>query len=137
VRVYIDSSAAVKLLRDEVGSEALATYLDEVGAEEGEVMASVLLEVEVRRFVVRWGGSQEDATRLLDGVTLFDLDRRVANEAGFVGSPSLRSLDAVHVAAARACLVDRFVTYDRRQADAALAAGIPVESPGATPAGGG
>jgi predicted nucleic acid-binding protein len=133
VRVYIDSSAAVKLLRDEVGSAALGAYLDEVDAGDGEVVASVLLEVEVRRFVTRWGGSQEQATRMLDGVTLFDLDRRVANEAGLVGSPSLRSLDAAHVAAARACLADQFVTYDQRQADAARSVGIVVRSPGDEP----
>ncbi len=45
---------------------------------------------------------------------------------------SLRSLDAIHVAAALSLndALDFFVTYDKRQAAAAEAEGIRVASPG-------
>ena len=42
---------------------------------------------------------------------------------------NLRSLDAIHVAAARFGGVDAMVTYDRRQADAARAVGLAVVAP--------
>jgi len=48
-----------------------------------------------------------------------------------VGPAGLRSLDAIHLASALTLgdELDAFVTYDARQADAARAAGLTVESP--------
>jgi predicted nucleic acid-binding protein len=42
---------------------------------------------------------------------------------------NLRSLDALHVAAALRVGADVMITYDTRQADAAGASGLRVESP--------
>jgi predicted nucleic acid-binding protein len=50
------------------------------------------------------------------------------------GTPSLRALDAIHVASARLVgdELDAFVTYDARQAQVATAEGLRVISPGLT-----
>jgi predicted nucleic acid-binding protein len=55
----------------------------------------------------------------------------LARLAGATGGPSLRALDAIHVAAALRLgpEIEVFVTYDDRQAEAARAAGFDVVSP--------
>jgi len=53
--------------------------------------------------------------------------------AATIGPPTLRTLDAIHLASAAALGTDleSFVTYDRRLAESARAIGVPVASPGA------
>jgi predicted nucleic acid-binding protein len=53
-------------------------------------------------------------------------------DAGALGEPGLRALDAIHVASAIAASpVDAFVSYDHRQAAAARLAGLRTVAPGA------
>lgn len=59
------------------------------------------------------------------------MDRRLYAAAATLAPPELRSLDALHVAAALALgsdLVD-FITYDSRMTTAARSHGLPVASP--------
>ncbi|MDF1522323.1 MAG: PIN domain-containing protein, partial [Trueperaceae bacterium] len=51
--------------------------------------------------------------------------------AGLLPGAHLRSLDALHVAAALQGDCRTMVTYDRRQSEAARAAGLQVVAPGA------
>lgn len=73
------------------------------------------------------------ATSVLSGIVLLTLDRRTLELAGALDDRQLRSLDAIHVAAAVLAGddLDAFVTYDRQQGRAAAQAGFEVLSPGA------
>ena len=75
--------------------------------------------------------SHAGAGAVLDGLTLLEVTTAIFEEAGRVDPPALRSLDAVHIAAALDLGDDLegLVTYDDRQADAAEAHGITVISP--------
>lgn len=76
--VYLDTSAAVKLISDERESEGMRRYLDEGLT----VVCSYLLETELRRIGVRHRIDQVLITAVLDGVTLTPLAREQFREAG-------------------------------------------------------
>ena len=125
-RAYFDSSAIVKLTRDEPESMALIDYLVEASV---EASTSVLAEVEVLRNLRKLPLESDQA---LTGFYMLAIDDEVRRGAVSIGRDSLRSLDAIHIATALA-VGDRdlqFVTYDERQADAARKAGLKVVQPG-------
>lgn len=126
MRLYLDTSAAAKLIVEEPESEALARYLDEPGIER---VALLLLETELRRFVARQHLDQLDATRVLAGVGLYDMPRSLYQQAGLLPGPDLRSVDALHLAGAMQLEVDVLVTYDDRLTEAAEGMGVRVERP--------
>lgn len=126
-RWYLDTSAALKLLVEEAESAALAAAID---TEEPDLVACFLLETELRRTVHRDTGiSQSDVSSFLDGVGLYELPVSLFQEAGLPGGRNLRSLDALHLAAAIRIGVEQVVTYDLRMADAARDLGLSVASP--------
>ena len=56
------------------------------------------------------------------------LDKRVENHAIITMTQNrLRAMDALHIGSAREAFVDLFVTADKRQAQAAQAAGLKTE----------
>jgi predicted nucleic acid-binding protein len=71
------------------------------------------------------------ARRVLRRVDLIRLDDSLLDAAGMLDPRILRSLDAVHLAAALliAPELDAIVTYDRRLAESALLLGLHVEAP--------
>ena len=125
-RSYFDSSAIVKLTHLERESQALIDYLDN---NDIEATASALCEVEVIRALQRVRDDGKDAIR---GFYLVHLDAEVLHHAATLGSPMLRTLDAIHVASALAIGDPKleFVTYDDRQAAAARDCGLTVVQPG-------
>lgn len=123
--IYLDTSAAVKLISDEPESDALSAYLDEGPT----VVSSDLLETELRRIGVRYEIDQVLITAVLDGVTLTPLTRDQFREAGFYPQADLRSLDALHLAGALSVEASAMVTYDVRLAEAANAHGLQVIAP--------
>jgi len=132
---YADSSALVKLVRDEPESGALRAFL--AGA---DIVACELVLAEVPRAVRRAASDDPRmpldtlvarAGEVLDAVALLPADRGLLVAAGAIAEPSLRALDAVHVVAAAALSpLDAFVTYDERQAAAARLAGLRTVRPG-------
>jgi len=70
---------------------------------------------------------------LIEGFELSSLNRDVLVRAGGLAPSTLGTLDAIHVATALslAHMSLRFVSYDRRQLDAARRAGLATASPGA------
>lgn len=73
----------------------------------------------------------EVASDVIDGLALIPLTVDLFRTAGAIDDPLLRTLDAIHVAAAIGLDDDAvMVTYDRRQRQAATAAGLEVRSPG-------
>jgi uncharacterized protein len=126
--VYLDASAAAKLLVDEAESEALAAYLDRT-IEEQELVSSALLETELRRLATRLELEQSMVTDLLARVDLVDPPRSLLHEAGLLPGTHMRSLDALHLATALRVDSDTFVAYDTRLLDAARSVGLSVHSP--------
>ncbi len=71
------------------------------------------------------------ADLVLDRVLKIKTSDRLLRDAGRIPAPSLRSLDAIHVATAEYAelAVSAFVTYDKRLAEIAGSRGLPVLSP--------
>ena len=128
--IYLDSAAVVKLVHAEPESEALRDWLTE-RADTGWV-SSVLLEVESFRALARHSpGAIARLHPVLDLVELVELDSGIRILAQTIAPATVRSLDAIHLATAlhiRGQLTS-FVTYDKRLADAAAAAGLTVDAP--------
>jgi len=125
-RFYLDTSAAAKLLVDEVESAALAAWAD--GADV-RLLATHLLETELRRFANRHDLPQADVSAVLARIDLYDLPPSLYREAGLLPGKSLRSLDALHLAAAIRLDAEALVTYDIRLAEAAGGIGLSVHAP--------
>ena len=133
---YADSSALVKLVRDEPESQTLRTFLSDA-----DLVSCELVLTEIPRAIRRAATHDPrlDLDRLIaqagevvDALGLLPLDRALLLAAGALPEPALRALDAIHVAAAiDLAPVDAFVTYDERQAAAARLAGLRTMSPGA------
>ena len=128
-RWYLDTSAAMKLIKREFESTALAERLR---ADRPDLISALLLETELRRAVHRHEPlTQEAVSAFLATLTIYDMPPSLYGEAGLIGGPDLRSLDALHVCAALRCGATAIVTYDERMGRAAAAVGLPVISPGA------
>jgi predicted nucleic acid-binding protein len=125
-RAYFDASAIVKLEHVERWSQDLIDYLEE---NDVEASTSIVAQVEVVRALRRVAADSRAAIR---GFFLLSLDSDVCQEAAKLGSPLVRSIDAIHIATALA-IGDRdldFVTYDDRMAEAARECGLKVVQPG-------
>lgn len=125
---YLDTSAFIKLVRAEPESAQLRAEL--AGGE--ELVSSVLLVVEGRRAAARYGATAlQRARAALTTITLLTIDDAILESAAGLRPPALRSLDALHLAAA-ASLGDelgQFFCYDSRLGDAAAQLGIDVRAP--------
>lgn len=119
----------MKLVLTESGSAALVDATDDV-----RVAASEIAIVEVSLAVRRRAASAAlaEALVVLRDVDLIPLDRVILDRAARAYPPALRALDAIHLSTAEGIrgAIDAFVTYDRRQAEAAQDAGLRVLSPG-------
>lgn len=147
--VYLDSSALVKLVREEHETGALLAWLDERSGE--PQVTSQLARTEVARALRRAahderaaderdGRDSEDVLAellaegeaVVAGVGQLPVLEDLLDEAGTLAAPTLRTLDAIHLASARTlrpAAVD-FVTYDSRLAAAARDDGFVVAAPG-------
>lgn len=125
---YLDSSALVKLVRAEAESTALERHL---GPRPRRVSCA-LVQVEVVRAVRRRGADAvAQARRLLAPIDMIDVDEPLLRAAADIEEPSLRSLDAIHVAAALSLGTDlaELITYDQRMAETASNLGLTVSAP--------
>jgi len=125
----LESSALVKLVLDEPGSGELRQLLTTT---DNRAVSCDLLRTEVLRACRRHSPeSLEIARRVLESVDMMSLSAAVFDRAGILGSPLLRSLDAIHLAAALELGDDltALVTYDLRLAEGAHGLGLAVASP--------
>lgn len=127
--VYVDASAAAKLLIEEAESPALGEHLDRVAADGAAIVASTLLETELRRLAVREELAQSAVSDLLDRIDLAEPNKSLFYEAGILPGRRLRSLDALHLATAIRLEADEIVAYDQRLAEAARSVGLQVTMP--------
>lgn len=126
--VYLDTSALVKLVVVEQESRALRTFL----RDEPEQFSCAIARTELLRAVHRGGSAAiEDARRVLRSIHLLRLDDALLDAAGLIDPVNVRSLDAIHLAAAAVIApeVTAVVTYDKRMADGAVLLGFTVASP--------
>lgn len=124
---YADTSAVAKLVEPEAETAALRAWLGTRRWVVGD-----LHRTELRRAAVRVGpGAVARADRLLAEVDLLTLTGAEFDRAGRLAPATLRSLDALHLAAAQALGPDLagVVGYDHRLLDAAAELGIATASP--------
>jgi predicted nucleic acid-binding protein len=118
----------VKLIVAEAESSALRRYL----ADEPERASCALARVEVLRAVFSHGpAALTRARRLLQRLNLVQIDEELVDSAAIIDPRVLRSLDAIHLAAAQLFgdELTAIVTYDRRMAAAASLLDLTVTAP--------
>ena len=125
---YLDTSAFVKLCWPEAESDALHAYLRGWPL---RVSAGLLLTEALRAAQRQPAARVERAQQLLQRLPLLEIDRTLYRQAGLLGPSTMRSLDAIHLAAAMSLGPDLgvVVTYDERMSAAAGLFGLPVASP--------
>lgn len=136
---YLDTSALVKLVREEQESDALNLFLE--GA---DLVSSDLVLAELPRAIRRAAADDpelsldaliEQADEVLNALAIVPIDQAILVAAGGLPEPALRTLDAIHVAAALTLSpIDAFVTYDERQSAAARLADLRTVTPSEPPA---
>jgi predicted nucleic acid-binding protein len=132
--IYMDSCAILKLIVQERESDALNEWLEQ--RPKSDLVTSMLSEIEVPRALRRSHPRVLGAvTGVLKRLYRIEINDEVRATAAAYLEPTLRSLDAIHLATADAVVatgksLDAFVTYDKRLAAAATDAGLPVVAPG-------
>lgn len=126
--LYIDASAALKLIFKEKESTALKKLRGE------SLLSSEILALEMRRRVlVREPKKITFVQTFIENVSLLKIDSALLEEASkILPRMDLRALDSVHIAS---CLrssrvIDGVLTYDRQMALALQEIGLRVISPG-------
>lgn len=127
---YADTSAWVKLIYDEDETAAMLDLVEHVRGVSGRFVASELLATELHRTGRRLGVGAAGIRDALGEIELMLPTHETFAAAGQLPGDDLRTLDALHVAAAIETGADAFITYDSRQAAAARNAGLTVVSPG-------
>lgn len=122
--LYIDASAAVKLLRSESESGALFSFI-----QSERICSSSLITLELSRWAHRQPTDHMAVQQLTECFDLVDIAAAHLRVAATFQTRHLGTLDAIHLATALVAGVDVFVTYDKQLADAATAAGLRVVSP--------
>jgi hypothetical protein len=131
--IYLDTAALIKLIRVEAESAALVEWLN--ARQEEPLVASALVEVEVPRALRRsQPGVLGAAAGVLSRLHRIEMSAAVRATAGGYVEPTLRSLDAIHLATAELLVaagkqLRAFVTYDKRLAAAAGEIALPVAAP--------
>lgn len=125
---YLDSSAIVKTIIDEPESAALQAFVSGYRTRAAAELARAEVVRAVRRAEPEALSRAYDA---LDRLLLVRVGRSLLEGAGLLDPPELRTLDAVHLMAARSlsARLGALVTYDARMESAASALGIPVAVP--------
>src|ERR1700687_5698626 len=131
MKLYLDSSAIVKLVQREAESNALRRFLR--SHRDDRRVTGALARVEVVRAISGGGPAAiAHARRQLARVDEIAIDRDLLDTAATIAPGKLlRSLDAIHLASAQALAPDlrAVVTYDQRMAAAGHTLGMTVEAP--------
>lgn len=126
---YLDTSAAVKLVVSEVHSKAMGSWAH---AHADAVVSSDLLRTELLRATVRAAPAEMRRARaVLDSITILTVSTALFERAAELEPTLLRSLDALHLAAALDLgdELDGLVSYDDRLTQAAELHGVAVIAP--------
>ncbi len=126
--IYVHTSAAVKLLVREAETSALRRWLRD---RERDLVSSDLLRTELSRVALRLGDATNRADAILAGIIVLPVTTTTFEAAGTLEPASLRSLEALHLAAALDLgdELEAILTYDERLAAAAMSNGVEVVTP--------
>jgi predicted nucleic acid-binding protein len=130
VRIYLDTSALVKLVVAEDESQALIHFLS--AHNDDGLFSAALARTELIRAVAPNGVQAiADARDLLNRLDTVMLTRQLLDDAGTLLPLRLRSLDAIPLAAARRAgdSLRAVITYDVRMLSAAADLGVSTASP--------
>jgi hypothetical protein len=137
--LYFDTSALLKIIRTEPETFALRGYLRD--RPDQTHVSSALVRAEVARAILREAdddgainqGLVTTAQRAVRQLMLWRVSDDVLQATWDIPGQHVRALDAIHVATAlrinEQLPLIAFVSYDKRQAEAARAVGLPVASP--------
>jgi predicted nucleic acid-binding protein len=126
VAYYVDTSAFLKLVVEEAHSAAFRSWAED---HDGELFSSDLLHTESLRAARRHStDALREARRRLEVVALVRMTPDVCERAAELDPAILRSLDALHLAAALSLAdeLEGVVTYDDRLAEACTLYGVEV-----------
>jgi predicted nucleic acid-binding protein len=127
--IYLDSSALVRLVHQEPESIALRTWL---AAHDQPRGSSDVTRTETTRAVLRYAPAGLPALEhALSTMFLVPITEAILGTAGRLPPPTLRGLDAIHLATAESLgsALTWFVAYDKRLLETAAMRGLPVASP--------
>jgi predicted nucleic acid-binding protein len=130
MRIYLDTSALVKLVVAEDESKSLQTFLS--ARSDDSLFSAALARTELIRAVAPNGAQAIAAARdLLNSLDIVMLTRQLLDDAGSLLPLRLRSLDAIHLVAAQRAggTLRAVITYDARMRSAAADLGISTASP--------
>jgi len=132
VIVYVDTSAAMKLLVEEKESIELADHLQRRRQDGDTLAASLLLHTELHCAANRRPEhiDHEAVSEVLSAMALVDIENGDLTTAPLLPG-RLRSADAIHLATALRLNARTMVVYDIELRAASRTAGIDVVSPGA------
>jgi predicted nucleic acid-binding protein len=130
VRIYLDTSALVKLVVAEDESQALKHFLG-AHADDSSFSAALARTELIRAVAPNGAQAIADARDLLNRLDTVVLTRQLLDDAGTLRPLGLRSLDAIHLAAAQRAgdSLRTVITYDARMLLAAADLGISTTSP--------
>ena len=130
--VYADTSALAKLLAEEAETLALRSWI--AGIEDLVMVSSDLVRTELMRAIRRAHPAAAPSVRaLLTTHVLVPISTDICDSAARLEPPTLRSLDAIHLATALVAGEDleAMLTYDDRLAEASSRYGLKVVAPSA------
>ena len=127
--IYVDTSAALKLVVEEAESRSTAEFLSAAVKQGDRLVASMLLYTELHCAANRRDLPQELVNAVLSGINLVDLVRSDLTYAAALPG-KLRSADAIHLAAAIRLEADMLVAFDKELLAAATRAGLRALPPG-------
>jgi uncharacterized protein len=130
MRIYLDTSALVKLVVAEDESQSLQSYLS--ARAQDSLFSAALTRTELIRAVAPSGARAiADARDLLYSLDTVMLTRQLLDDAGTLLPLPLRSLDAIHLVAAQRAgdTLRAIITYDARMLSAAADLGMSTASP--------
>jgi len=132
VIVYVDTSAAMKLLVEEKESADLAAHLEQRREASDTLVASLLLHTELHCAASRRPEhiEHETVSDVLSVIALVDIESGDLTTAPLLPG-RLRSADAIHLATALRVNARAMVAYDTELRAAARTAGLDAVSPGA------
>ena len=130
--LYLDSSAIAKLVLDEPESRALSAEI----ANWSHLLSSAVAAIELQRAVGQLpdplGRRREATEQVLASISLVPIRDRVVAEAASLGPPTLRIVDAIHLATVLSITDGSLsvATYDDVLTDALRENGVTVIAPG-------
>jgi predicted nucleic acid-binding protein len=126
VIVYLDSSAAIPLIRAEESTPKVREYLQDLRIDQHYLISGRIIETEMRRAATRLDIDQSEVSSVLRGIEIIEITPAIFRAAGQTQPQHLRSLDALHLATALAANASVMITLDQRLIEACSEVGLSV-----------